>query len=157
MERQDTGLWRKDQAVERLDPAMRGKDTSGTDRILLCGGNVTPGKDGILLHGSESNLLGIDVAASLDGHRMSVESRRHCIWDFTGRQLGVSAAASVAHGRRNGPVCCCEASANNDGHRMSVWSKRHCKSSLNRVHDWCHSVQGVRYAVNMGIQQTNVD
>ncbi len=70
------------------------KTGQGKTGSCYAGGNVTPGKEGILLHGGEPHLLRIDVAASLDGHRMSVESRRHCLWEYTGGQLEVSAAAS---------------------------------------------------------------
>ncbi len=61
-----------------------------------------------------------------------------------------------------------------DGHRMSVGSGRHCRSSLDRAHDWCRSLQydqrkedydggqpvvnaGVRYAVTTRGHRANVD
>ena len=67
VERQDTGLWRKEQDVKRPDSPVWRKDTSGKDPILLCSGNV--------------------ASACINVYRMSVWSRRHCLWEYTGCQL----------------------------------------------------------------------
>ncbi len=89
---------------------------SGKYWILLCGGEAHQGqtqscyvvemsRQGKLescYNVGKSRLPGVDMAASLDGHRMSVGSRRHCIWEYTGYQLRVCLTASL------------------DGHRMSV-------------------------------------
>ncbi len=88
VERQDTGLWKKKLGVGRQDTAVRRRSRVWRDTILLCNESITSVCSGVYgmsvrsarhcLRTCRGSHLRVNLTASLDGHRMSMWSGRHC-------------------------------------------------------------------------------